>query len=135
MSEKITMLKTKEIHEDFGNRDILTHTDLFELAKSIKENGVLSPLIVRALPDEDKYQIVAGHRRFAAAKVAEQLDAGKTAAEKAAVVKAAADAKTQTPRRVTTKPPVPRQNALSSNAQLRLMRACLEDPGFRVMSV
>ena len=35
-----------------------------ELAQSIKENGLIQPIIVRK--EKDKYQIVAGERRFRA---------------------------------------------------------------------
>ena len=38
---------------------------ILELAKSIKEQGVLSPIIVR--PKGDKYEIIAGERRYKAA--------------------------------------------------------------------
>ncbi len=41
---------------------------LLELAEDIKENGVLSPVIVR--PMEDGYQILAGHNRVNASKLA-----------------------------------------------------------------
>lgn len=40
---------------------------LERLAASIRENGILSPLLVRKLPDE-KYQIIAGHNRRTAAQ-------------------------------------------------------------------
>lgn len=39
-----------------------------ELAESIREQGLLSPIIVR--PDGDKYQIIAGERRYKAAQQA-----------------------------------------------------------------
>lgn len=42
---------------------------LRELAEDIAQNGVLSPVIVRLLMD-DEYQILAGHNRVAAAKLA-----------------------------------------------------------------
>ncbi|MFZ2316114.1 MAG: ParB/RepB/Spo0J family partition protein [Gammaproteobacteria bacterium] len=42
---------------------------LEELAASIKEDGILQPLLVRELR-KDKYEIVAGERRFLAAKLA-----------------------------------------------------------------
>ena len=38
---------------------------ILELAKSIKEQGVLSPIIVR--PKGEKYEIIAGERRYKAA--------------------------------------------------------------------
>ena len=41
---------------------------LNELAASIKEHGIIQPLILRRL--EDKYEIIAGERRFKAAKMA-----------------------------------------------------------------
>jgi ParB family transcriptional regulator, chromosome partitioning protein len=44
---------------------------LQELAASILQKGVLQPLIVRALPDGDTYQIVAGERRWRAAQMAQ----------------------------------------------------------------
>ncbi len=42
---------------------------LFELSESIKEHGVLQPLIVRPLPD-GSYQLVAGERRWRASRIA-----------------------------------------------------------------
>lgn len=44
---------------------------LEELAQSIRDKGVLQPLIVRPLPDGDGYQIVAGERRWRAAQMAQ----------------------------------------------------------------
>lgn len=38
---------------------------LFELARSIEDKGVLVPLIVRANPYGEGYEIIAGHRRKA----------------------------------------------------------------------
>lgn len=43
---------------------------LIELANSIKQHGVISPLIVKALPD-GRYRIIAGERRWRAARIAE----------------------------------------------------------------
>ncbi len=42
---------------------------LHELAESIKENGLLSPIIVCPL-DNGKYRIIAGHNRVEACKIA-----------------------------------------------------------------
>lgn len=42
--------------------------DITELTKSIEESGVLQPIVVR--PDKDRFEIVVGSRRFAAAKAA-----------------------------------------------------------------
>ncbi|MDP2738541.1 MAG: ParB/RepB/Spo0J family partition protein [Pseudorhodobacter sp.] len=41
---------------------------LEDLAASIRQRGVLQPLIVRRLPDSDSYEIVAGERRWRAAQ-------------------------------------------------------------------
>lgn len=45
-------------------------TELQELANSIKENGLIQPIILRKVSDEDRYEIIAGERRFRAAKLA-----------------------------------------------------------------
>lgn len=41
---------------------------LEELSASIREMGVLSPLLVRKLPDGEGYQLIAGERRFRASR-------------------------------------------------------------------
>jgi ParB family chromosome partitioning protein len=43
---------------------------LEELAQSIRSNGVIQPIVVRRSPDGDGYQLIAGERRFLAAKKA-----------------------------------------------------------------
>ena len=47
--------------------------DLDDLAASIKEKGVIQPLIVRVL-DSGRYQIVAGERRWRASQMAKLHD-------------------------------------------------------------
>src|SRR6478672_12457249 len=53
-----------------------THMDegaLYELAESIKAQGIMQPILVRRLAEGDnagKYEIIAGERRFRAAKLA-----------------------------------------------------------------
>ena len=44
--------------------------DLRELADSIREKGVLEPLLVRYVPREDAYYIISGERRYHAAREA-----------------------------------------------------------------
>lgn len=44
---------------------------LRELSESIKQKGVIQPLIVRAMPETGKYEIVAGERRWRAAQMAQ----------------------------------------------------------------
>lgn len=53
-------------------RKTFSQDALTELADSIKEKGVLQPLIVRASPrNPDRYEIVAGERRWRAAQLAQ----------------------------------------------------------------
>lgn len=59
-----------DLHE-FDNHpfNVITDSDDFnELVESIKENGVIYPILVR--PQDDKYEIISGHRRVAACKAA-----------------------------------------------------------------
>jgi ParB family transcriptional regulator, chromosome partitioning protein len=45
--------------------------DLSELAASIRAQGILQPLVVQPHPDgSDAYEVIAGHRRLAAARLA-----------------------------------------------------------------
>lgn len=44
--------------------------DLSEMVASIKEKGVLEPILVRHHEDEDFYEIIAGERRYQSAKMA-----------------------------------------------------------------
>jgi ParB family chromosome partitioning protein len=50
-------------------RKIFKEKDLEELTESIKENGIIQPLIVAEM-DNGKYELVAGERRYRAAKKA-----------------------------------------------------------------
>jgi ParB family chromosome partitioning protein len=45
-----------------------TEAQLTELADSIKERGIIQPIVVRQLPNEKDYEIVAGERRWRAAQ-------------------------------------------------------------------
>lgn len=53
----------------FNPRSQANTEQLQELAASIRAKGVLEPLLVRPLGDGAGYQIVAGHRRFQAARL------------------------------------------------------------------
>jgi ParB family transcriptional regulator, chromosome partitioning protein len=44
--------------------------DLHDLTESIKEKGVLEPLLVRFMPREDSYYIISGERRYHASMAA-----------------------------------------------------------------
>ena len=43
---------------------------LYELSESIKQFGVIQPITVRKIDGEDRYEIIAGERRFRAARMA-----------------------------------------------------------------
>ena len=65
----VTDLPTAEI-SDFPNHPFKVRMDesMTELADSVKERGVLSPVLVRPIPDGG-YQMVSGHRRKMAAEL------------------------------------------------------------------
>lgn len=52
-------------------RSGLDRAALFELADNIKQNGLINPITVR--PVGDMYEVVAGHRRLAACKIAGKI--------------------------------------------------------------
>ena len=61
----------KIVKNRFQPRKIFDENKLNELTNSIKERGVLQPIIVRKhYKDDGKYEIIAGERRFLAAKKA-----------------------------------------------------------------
>ena len=57
--------------DDFQNHPFLVNDDdaLKDLSQSIKENGLLNPIIVRPKKD-NRYELISGHRR----KLATQLN-------------------------------------------------------------
>ncbi len=57
-------------HNPYQARQVFDVEALRELADSIREHGVIEPVIVR--PVEDRYELVAGERRYRAAIMAEQ---------------------------------------------------------------
>ncbi len=50
-------------------RSYFDEKDLQELADSIKEHGILQPLVVRRNEENDGYELIAGERRFRASKI------------------------------------------------------------------
>jgi len=56
------------VTSDLQPRQVFEHTALEELVNSIKENGILEPLIVSPVGD-GRYKLVAGERRLRAAKI------------------------------------------------------------------
>lgn len=51
-------------------RQIFSEEHILELAESIKKNGIIMPIIVRFSKTHNKYEIIAGERRWRAAKIA-----------------------------------------------------------------
>ena len=71
MKDKITVLKIENLKEFEGHPYKVTDNEEMEaLALSIKENGILSPVVVRPIEDTGDYEIISGHRRIFAAKKA-----------------------------------------------------------------
>ncbi len=68
--------KQHSIHIDliqpnkFQPRKIFDDTALHELAESIRKNGIIQPIIVYKEPNEEKYSIIAGERRWRACRLA-----------------------------------------------------------------
>lgn len=52
-------------------RSELDRNGLFELADNIKQNGLINPITVR--PKGNRYEVVAGHRRLSACKIAGKI--------------------------------------------------------------
>ena len=65
--DEIKELMISELH-DFKNHPfkVEQNMELFELTRSIEQEGVIVPLLARPNPYGDGYEIIAGHRRKAA---------------------------------------------------------------------
>lgn len=64
----IRMIKIRELH-DFKEHPfkVERNQELFELRRSIQQEGILVPLLVRKNPGAEGFEIIAGHRRKEAA--------------------------------------------------------------------
>jgi ParB family chromosome partitioning protein len=75
MNEQIYDVPLNEIFADseFNCRGDITPFSVMELAKNIQENGLVQPIVVqpwdKCPKPEQKYRIVAGHRRYMAHRV------------------------------------------------------------------
>ena len=68
-----TLMLTELVAGMYQPRTRMDEGALYELAESIKAQGIMQPILVRQLKDGDnqgKYEIIAGERRFRAAKLA-----------------------------------------------------------------
>ena len=68
---KVINIKLKDI-DDFAEHPfkVIENDEMYDLTKSIKDNGVLVPAIVRK-KDNGRYEMIAGHRRKFASELAE----------------------------------------------------------------
>ena len=67
-----TLLKITSLHPFEGHPyKVQDNAEMNALVESIKENGILTPLIVRPIADTDEYEVISGHRRLYAAQQAE----------------------------------------------------------------
>lgn len=75
-SSSINTIKIKDIRPNPAQpRRSFSEVELDELAESIRQRGVLQPILVRPDPDAaGRYQIIAGERRWRAAQVAGLTD-------------------------------------------------------------
>ena len=71
-SDNMSELKKVKLSEmdDFNNHPfkVIKDNNFYELVDSIKENGLLTPLIVRR-KESGKYELISGHRRKLALEV------------------------------------------------------------------
>ena len=69
MPDQVHQLSVDELQPNpLQPRGVITPDSLMDLVESIKEHGVLEPLVVAETPAG--YQIIAGERRWRAAKLA-----------------------------------------------------------------
>lgn len=69
MEENIKEISVDLIDDpQFAMRTELDRNALFDLADNIKQNGLINPITVR--PKNSRYEVVAGHRRLSACKIA-----------------------------------------------------------------
>ena len=71
IEEKTNKLLIGDLYPNkFQPRKIFDEDSLNDLEKSIKERGIIQPIIVRKSNEESKYEIIAGERRWLAAQKA-----------------------------------------------------------------
>ncbi len=69
-NSQVQMLSLEQLQPNpYQPRSVFNKEAISTLADSIRQHGIIQPLAVRPLGD-DKYEIIAGERRFRAAKIA-----------------------------------------------------------------
>ena len=70
----ISLIPIENIQANKQNpRSIFSEEELIDLSNSIKEKGIVQPIIVRKRDNDSSYEVIAGERRWRAAQIA-QLD-------------------------------------------------------------
>lgn len=72
MQQELKNIPINKIEVEENYRKTFDEKKLAELAKSIKKNGVIQPIVVRP-KGQDRYSLVAGERRLRASKLADQV--------------------------------------------------------------
>lgn len=73
LSSTVQLIAVVSIDESpFNPRKTFTSDGLEELAKSISENALLQPILVRPLTASGRYEVIFGHRRLRAIKLLEK---------------------------------------------------------------
>lgn len=67
----LASLQVSSTGTQVARRAHFAKVELGELAASVKQHGIIQPIVVRALNGGNKFEIVAGERRFLAARQAE----------------------------------------------------------------
>ena len=66
-----TVLKIAQLQAGkYQPRTRMDEGSLYELAESIRSQGVMQPILVRPVAGKDRYEIIAGERRFRASQLA-----------------------------------------------------------------
>ena len=70
----ISLIPIENIQANKQNpRSVFSEEELIDLSNSIKEKGIVQPIIVRKRDNENSFEVIAGERRWRAAQIA-QLD-------------------------------------------------------------
>ncbi len=70
----VSLIPIENIQANKQNpRSIFSEEELIDLSNSIRENGIVQPIIVRKRDNENSFEVIAGERRWRAAQIA-QLD-------------------------------------------------------------
>jgi len=70
----VSLIPIENIQANKQNpRSIFSEEELIDLSNSIKEKGIVQPIIVRKRENDSSYEVIAGERRWRAAQIA-QLD-------------------------------------------------------------